>query len=156
VHGKTLATVVMVGSLVTLFVSLLVGSLGVSALKEYAPGFVGNYVTAYFVSIVVSMLGVFAFLVCCYYVLTNAAMTVREVLPGALLATVFLEATFQVLPVYQRYADLNPGLRAFGAPAILLVWLYVMANVIVFGAELNWWRSRRREQELMQELPGLA
>jgi membrane protein len=156
VHGKTLATVVMVGSLVTLFVSLLVGSLGVSALKEYAPGFVGNYVTAYLVSIVVSMLGVFAFLVCCYYVLTNAAMTVREVLPGALLATVFLEGTFQVLPIYQRYADLNPGLRAFGAPAILLVWLYVMANVIVFGAELNWWRSRRREQELMQELPGLA
>src|SRR5205809_4497967 len=46
VHGKTLATVLMVGSLTTLFVSLLAGSLGVSALKEYAPGFVGNYVTA--------------------------------------------------------------------------------------------------------------
>src|SRR5947208_2593249 len=122
VHGKTLATVVMVGSLVTLFVSLLVGSLGVSALKEYAPGFVGNYVTAYLVSIVVSMLGVFAFLVCCYYVLTNAAMTVREVLPGALLATVFFEATFQVLPISQRYADLSPSLRAFGAPAIRLAW----------------------------------
>ena len=40
-----------------------------------------------------------------------------------------LEATFQVLPVYVRYADLNPVLQAFGAPAILLVWLYVMANV---------------------------
>src|SRR5205085_6778477 len=57
-RGKGLATVLMVGSLVTLFVSLLVGSLGVSALKEYAPGFVGNYVTAYFISIVVSMLGI--------------------------------------------------------------------------------------------------
>jgi hypothetical protein len=31
-----------------------------------------------------------------------------------------------------------------------------MANVIVFGAELNWWRSRRREQALVEELPGLA
>ena len=155
-HGKTLAIVLMVGSLVTLFVSLLAGSLGVSALREYAPGFVGNYATAYTVSIAVSMLGVFAFLVCCYYVLTNDALTVREVLPGAMLATVFLEGTFQVLPLYQRYADLNPGLRAFGAPAILLVWLYVMANVIVFGAELNWWRSRRREQKQVQELPGLA
>jgi membrane protein len=155
-RGKGLATVLMVGSLVTLFVSLLVGSLGVSALKEYAPGFVGNYVTAYFISIVVSMLGIFAFLVSCYYVLTNDDVTVREVLPGAILATVFLEATFQVLPFYQRYADLNPGLRAFGAPAILLVWLYVMANVIVFGAELNWWISRRREQRIVEELPGLA
>jgi membrane protein len=155
-HGKGLASVLMVGSLVTLFVSLLIGSLGVSALKEYAPGFVGNYVTAYVVSIVMSSLGVFVFLVSCYYWLTNEDLTLREVLPGALLATVFLEGTFQVLPLYQRYADLNPGLRAFGAPAILLVWLYVMSNVIVFGAELNWWRSRRREQDLVQELPGLA
>ena len=155
-HGKTLATVLMVGSLVTLFVSLLTGSLGVSALKEYAPGFVGNYITAYVVSIAVSMAGIFVFLVSCYYVLTNADLTLREVLPGALLATVFLEATFQVLPFYQRYADLNPGLRAFGAPAILLVWLYVMSNVIVFGAELNWWLSRRREQSAAEEVPGLA
>jgi membrane protein len=155
-HGKGLASVLMVGSLVTLFVSLLVGSLGVAALKEYAPGFVGNWVTAYVVSIVVSSLGVFAFLVSCYYWLTNDDLSLREVLPGAMLATVFLQGTFQVLPLYQRYADLNPGLRAFGAPAILLVWLYVMSNVIVFGAELNWWRSRRREQEVVQELPGLA
>jgi membrane protein len=155
-HGKGIAMVLMVGSLVTLFVSLLVGSIGVAALREYAPGFVANYVTAYTVSIAVSLAGVLLFLVSCYYVLTNADVSVREVLPGALLASILLEATFQVLPFYQRYADLNPGLRAFGAPAILLVWLYVMANVIVFGAELNWWRSRRREGQVIEELPGLA
>ena len=155
-HGKGLASILMVGSLVTLFVALLAGSLGVAALEEYAPGFVGNKATAYVVSILVSLIGVFLFLVSCYYVLTNEDVSVRDVLPGALLATIALEATFQVLPLYQRYADLNPALRAFGAPAILLVWLYVMSNVIVFGAELNWWRSRRREQQLVEELPGLA
>jgi membrane protein len=155
-HGKSLASVLMVASLMTLFVALLAGSLGVAALREYAPGFIGNPVSAYILSILVSLIGVFAFLVSCYYVLTNDAVSVREVLPGALLATVFLEGTFQVLPLYQRYADLNPALRAFGAPAILLVWLYVMANVIVFGAELNWWRSRRKEQQTLEELPGLA
>jgi membrane protein len=155
-HGKGLATILMVGSLVTLFVALLAGSIGVSALKEYAPGFVSNSITAYTVSIVVSLAGVFAFLVSCYYVLTNEELTLRDVLPGSILAAILLEATFQILPIYQRYADLNPALRAFGAPAILLVWLYVMANVIVFGAELNWWRARRRDQRLLQELPGLA
>jgi membrane protein len=155
-HGKVLATILMVGALGTLFVSLLAGSLGVSAVKDYAPGFVGNVVTAYVVSIGVSLVGVFLFLVSCYYALTNAVVTVREVLPGAIFASILLEATFQVLPFYQRYADVNPGLRAFGAPAILLVWLYVMANVIVFGAEINWWRSRRREQQAIEELPGLA
>jgi membrane protein len=156
-HGKGLAFLLMVGSLVTLFIALLVGSLGVSALQEYAPGFVSNRSTAYVLSISVSLLGVFLFLVSCYYALTNEdELTVREVLPGAIFAAILLEATFQVLPLYQRYADLNPALRAFGAPAILLVWLYVMANVIVFGAELNWWLARRTQQRQEAELAGLA
>jgi membrane protein len=146
----------MTGSLVTLFVALLTGSLGVAALKEYAPGFISNSATAYAVSIAVSLLGIFLFLVSCYYFLTNEDLRLREVLPGAVFAAVLLEATFQVLPLYQRYADLNPALRAFGAPAILLVWLYVMANVIVLGAELNWWRARRVQQRQQEELEGLA
>jgi membrane protein len=155
-HGKGLASLLMIGSLVTLFVALLAGSLGVAVLREYAPGFISNSITAYVLSIAVSLVGVFVFLVSCYYFLTNEELSVREVLPGAILATIVLEATFQVLPLYQRYADLNPGLRAFGAPAILLVWLYVMANVIVFGAELNWWRTRRRTRAVTEELAGLA
>ena len=144
-HGKGLATLLMVGSLVTLFVALLAGSLGVAALKEYAPGFVSSNAAAYSLSIAVSVVGVFAFLLSVYVLLPNADVSVRDVLPGAILAAILLESTFQVLPIYQRYADLNPALRAFGAPAILLVWLYVMANVIVFGAELNWWFAQRRE-----------
>jgi membrane protein len=155
-RGKVLASLLMIGSLVTLFVSLLAGSLGVAALREYAPGFVSNSAAAYTLSFAVSLLGVFVFLVSCYYFLTNEDLTVREVLPGAFLASVLLEATFQVLPLYQRYADLNPALCAFGAPAILLVWLYVMSNVIVFGAELNWWRTRRKEQRVVEELTGFA
>jgi membrane protein len=155
-HGKGLASLLMLGSLVTLFVALLAGSLGVAALKEYVPGFADSSAAAYTLSIAVSLLGVVFFLVSCYYFLTNEDMTLREVLPGAILAAVLLEATFQVLPVYQRYADVNPALRAFGAPAILLVWLYVMSNVIVFGAELNWWLARRTEQRLVEDVPGLA
>jgi len=31
-----------------------------------------------------------------------------------------------------------------------------MSNVIVFGAELNWWRSMRCEEKRVQEIPGLA
>jgi membrane protein len=155
-HGKGVAFVLMIGSLVTLFVALLAGSLGVAALKKYVPGFSGSGGSAYALSITVSLLGIFVFLVSCYYALTNADLTVREVLPGAILATVLLEATFQVLPIYQRYANLNPTLRAFGSPAILLVWLYVMANVTVFGAELNWWLARRSETRVVDELPGLA
>ena len=155
-HGKARAFLFMVGSLVTLFVALLAGSLGVAALQENAAGFISNAAIAYALSIGVSLIGVFVFLVSCYFFLTNEDLTVREVLPGAILASILLEATFQVLPLYQRYADLNPALRAFGAPAILLVWLYVMSNVIVLGAEINWWRERRSEQRQVEELAGLA
>src|SRR5438067_8172240 len=77
-HGKGLASVLMVGSLVTLFVALLAGSLGVSALKEYAPGFIGNSTTAYFPSPGGSLLGVFIFLVSCYRLLTNAEVRARQ------------------------------------------------------------------------------
>ena len=54
-------------------------------------------------------------------------------------------ATVVLLPVFVRLASVNPTLRVLGGPAILLIWLYVMANVIVFGGELNWWwRERQR------------
>jgi membrane protein len=155
-HGKGLAVLLMVGSLVTLFVALLAGSLGAQALRRYAPGVVGNGVSAYAVSLIVSSLGVFAFLLSAYYFLTNVELTVRNVLPGAVLATVLLQVTFQALPLYVRFAKVNPALYTFGGTAILLVWLFVMANVIVFGAELNWWRSCQEEEQVGEEAIGLA
>jgi uncharacterized BrkB/YihY/UPF0761 family membrane protein len=145
----------MTGSLVTLFVALVVGSFGVALLEEWAPGFLDNELVAYALSVVISTAGVFVFTVSVYYLLTNDSLAVREVLPGAALATLLLQASFQVLPVFVRYAELNPVLKTFGSPVILLVWLYVMANVLVFGAELNWWRRYGREP-VEEQTEGLA
>jgi membrane protein len=141
-HGKALATMMMGGSLVALFVSLVVGSVGQEILKRYL-GFAGNATSARVVAIAVSTFGIFVFLASAYYVLTNANVTLREVLPGAITAAVILEATFQFLPVYVNVSKHNPVLQTLSGPAVLLVWLYVMANVIVVGAEVNWWRARR-------------
>jgi membrane protein len=155
-RGKAVASILMLGSLVTLFVALLVGSLGVAFLRHYTPDAVDNDITAYLATLAVSSIGVFVFVVSVYYLLTNEDLSLRDVLPGAVLSTVVLEAGFQVLPVYVRYTDLNPVLKTFGPPAILLVWLYVMANVLVFGAELNWWVSERRRIRVEEEPVGLA
>jgi membrane protein len=141
-HGKALATMMMVGSLVFLFFSLVVGSIGQEILKRYF-GFSGNTTSARVIAIAVSTLGLFVFLTSAYYVLTNADVTLREVLPGAVTAAVILEVTFQALPVYVDISKHNPVLQTLSGPAILLVWLYVMANVIVIGAEVNWWRAGR-------------
>ena len=142
-HGKALATLMMVGSLVALFVSLVVGSVGQEVLKRYA-GFQGNGVTARAIAILVSGAGVLIFLTSAYYVLTNVELTLREVVPGALTAAITLEATFQVLPQYVELSKHNPVLQTLSGPAVLLVWLYVMANVIVLGAEVNWHLATRR------------
>jgi membrane protein len=141
-HGKALATLMMVGSLVSLFVSLLVGSVGQEVLKRYA-GFQGNATSARVVAIAVSVLGLFVFLASAYYVLTNVDISVREVVPGAVTAALILEATFQVLPQFVEISKHNPVLQTLSGPAVLLVWLYVMANVIVLGAEVNWHLARR-------------
>jgi membrane protein len=156
-RGKGVAAVVMVSTITTLFASLVVGALGVEVFKRYAPGFVSNYVVAYVVSIAVSLAGVFLFVLAAYRLLTNADVTVRDVLPGSIMAAIVLEASFQIVPTFVRLADVNPVLRVLGGPVILLLWLYVMANVIVFGAELNWWLARRRASAVEPAaLEGLA
>jgi membrane protein len=142
--GKGIAAVVMLATVTTLFVSLVIGALGVEVVKRYTPGFAGNSAAAYVLSIAVSLLGVFVFVLAIYRVLTNAPVTVRDVLPGAVMAAILLEASFQVVPVFVRFAGVNPVLRVLGGPVILLLWLYLMANIIVLGAELNWWQSERR------------
>ena len=156
--GKGIAAVVMLATITMLFVSLVIGALGVEVVKRYAPGFAGSSAAAYVLSIAVSLLGVFVFVLAIYRVLTNAPVTVRAVLPGAVMAAIVLEASFQIVPVFVRFADVNPVLRVLGGPVILLLWLYLMANVIVFGAELNWWRAERRELPTAEPAPldGLA
>jgi membrane protein len=155
-RGKGIAVLLLLSTLVTLFAGLLVGSLGAWALTRYAPGFIGNDWVARVLSVLVSAGAVFLFLVSVYYLLTNVDHTFRDVLPGAVVATVLLEASFQLLPLYAEYARENVTLR-IGSPAVLIVWLYLMANVIVFGAEVNWWWSaRRRTAAEPAEAPGLA
>jgi membrane protein len=157
-HGKGIAVIVMFGTLITLFVGLVIGTVGFRLLHDAAPGFVGNEWVGYFLSLLLSTASVFVFLVSTYYLLTNVELTFREVLPGAILGSVLLQVSFQALPLYVALSQRDEvlTLRALGAPVILLIWLYVMANAIVFGAEFNWWRARGRFIEDRDAIPGLA
>ena len=147
-RGKFLATLFMGGSLLVLFAALVVGSVGYDVLKRFAPGVMANDVVAYGLSVLVSTSAVFLFLVVAYERLTNARLTLREVWPGALIGAVLLQGSFQVLPLFVRFSSEVVAVQALGASALLLVWLYVMANAIVFGAEVNWWHSRRNDDEI--------
>ena len=140
-HGKALSVLFMVAGLVTLFFGLLVGGVGAHTLDHFAPGILANTVVAHAVSVIVSSIAIFVFLVSAYRYLPNVTLSTVDVLPGALVATVALEATFQVLPIFLGVSKHNPSAQVIGGPLLLLIWLYVMANVIVFGAEVNWERA---------------
>ena len=147
-QGKFLATLFMAGSIVTVAAGLVIGGFGYDLLRRYAGGVVANPFVAYSLSVFVSTLSVFLFLVLAYERLTNVKLTLREVWPGAALAAVLLQLTFQVLPLFVRLSREVVAVQALGTSALLLVWIYVMANVIVFGAEVNWWFARREEEQV--------
>ena len=65
-------------------------------------------------------------------------------MPGAVAATILLQMSFAVLPVYLNVAETLPALKAFGGIVLLLTWLYLMGNIVMLGAELNWWFGRGR------------
>jgi membrane protein len=156
-HGKGVAVVLLLGSLVTLFVGLLIGSIGFELIHDAVPGVITNRWVSYVLSLVISTTAVFLFLVSIYYLLPNERLEFREVVPGAVLGSILLQLSFQVLPLYVALSRREEALtlRALGAPVILLIWLYVMANVIVLGAEINWWLARGREED-REAVPGLA
>jgi membrane protein len=147
-RGKFLATLFMAGSLIILSAALVLGSIGYDLVQRFAPDVIDNVIVAYGLSVLVSTLAVFVFLVAAYERLTNVRLTLREVWPGAALAAVLLQATFQVLPLFVRLSREVVAVQALGASVLLLVWIYVMANVIVFGAEVNWWYGRRDDEDV--------
>ncbi len=137
-RGKALAVAYMSASLVVLFAGLAVGTIGYDLLRRYSPSMIGNDWFALMLTAVSSGVALFLFLLSAYYRLTNARLTWTEVLPGAILGAIVLEVTLQGLPLFILVSSDVVALKALGTTFLLLVWLYVMANVIVFGAALNY------------------
>ena len=153
-HGKGIAAALMASVLTTLFVSLVVGAFGGNVLKHHLR-FAESSAVAYVLSFGASLAGLFVFLLVVYRWLPNTDVSWREAMPGAITGAVVLEASFLALPFFVRHANVNVTLRTLGGPAILLLWLYVMANVMIFGGEINWWwRERRLESRAAVPIAG--
>jgi membrane protein len=150
---KLLVFLLTAAALVILFVALVVSSVGVGLAKDAA--FVGGAL-AYVYGIAISTALVLSFVWSAYTLLTNERLTWRETLPGAAFAAVLLQASFQILPLFLWATEGLVSLQAFGGLALLLFWLYVMANILVFGAEINWWLARGRRLRPEERPAGLA
>jgi membrane protein len=156
VTGKWISFVLVLGSLAVLFSSLLVATVATGWLHRHEHGLLTQSVVPYAISLAFSSVGSFVFLMVIYRVLTNVDLHRGDVWPGALFGTVLFQVSFQVVPYYLRRADVLIALRAFGGLVLLLVWLYLMANVIVLGAEINWRHWVRHQPPPDDEVVGVA
>ena len=137
-RGKALAIIYMTSALVVLFFGLTIGTFGYDLLNRYAGGVVSNRWVALVLTLLLSGAALFVFLVSAYHRLPNARLSWREVLPGALLVSVAMAATIQLLPLFVFLTSEIVALQVLGTTFLLLVTLYVLAIMIVFGATLNY------------------
>jgi membrane protein len=72
-----------------------------------------------------------------YKLLPNAKQGWRDILPGALLATVLVMVISQIFPLYVTLFPPNHAYAVFGVFLVLTFWLYLVGWVFVLGAELN-------------------
>jgi membrane protein len=79
-----------------------------------------------------------------YQTAPNTHMSLREALPGALIATVLIEAVTVAFPLYARLsAEVSLLGRGLAIALVLLGWLYLVAHMLLLGAYFNQRRMRR-------------
>jgi membrane protein len=80
-------------------------------------------------------------LVALYRLVPNRTFTLRQVLPGALLAGTLIEVLSLAFPLYARIAG---GFNTYGAQFALFfllgTWFYLLSELILFGAVFNRFR----------------
>ena len=144
VRQKLLVFVLVGSGLALVLISLIAATTAQTFLNEHASGLLKQTVWQIASTLVISTAITFGFTFTVYRLLPNTPMTSREALPGAILATILLQLSFAVLPVYLNLAQTLPALKAFGGIVLLLTWLYLMGNIVMLGAEVNWWYGRGR------------
>ena len=94
-----------------------------------------------FTSLVVGSAVMVALLIALYRFVPNRTFRVREVVPGALVAGVCIEALSLVFPLYERFAG---GFNTYGAQFalffLLATWFYLLSQLILLGAVFNKFR----------------
>lgn len=77
-----------------------------------------------------------AFLVL-YWVVPNTKVRPQDVWPGALVAAVLFEIGKSAFAIYlQNFGNYDAVFGSLGAAAIFLFWVYVSANILLFGAKV--------------------
>ena len=87
---------------------------------------------------VVSFLSAAAMFLALYRIVPNTSLRVRDVWRGTLLAAVLVVVLSQAFPLYLGFMGGGFAVyKTLGVFFLMMTWFYLVANVIVLGAELN-------------------
>ena len=118
-----------------LLIVAIVVMVGVNALAAFVPN-VGPVV-----SFVAGSAVMITLLIALYRFVPNRTFRLRDVVPGALLAGVFIEVLSFAFPIYARIAG---GFNTYGAQFalffLLATWFYLLSQLILLGAVYNKFR----------------
>jgi membrane protein len=139
-----------------LMMMLLVVALGITVAANAAAGYLSPYIPyAWVLSFVTGAAVMVALLVLLYLVVPNRKFTPREVLPGALLAGILIEALSLGFPLYARFAgSFNTYGAQFGLFFLLATWLYLLSQLLLLGAVYNQFRLSQPDTKSLIESPA--
>ncbi|WP_150275472.1 YihY/virulence factor BrkB family protein [Paenibacillus tepidiphilus] len=80
----------------------------------------------------------FAVFTLLYWIAPSRRLALKEVVPGALFATVGWIATSVLFSVYvNQFSDFTKTYGSLGGVMVLLIWLYISSMIILIGGEIN-------------------
>jgi membrane protein len=128
-----------------LMMMLLVVAMGATVAANAGAGYLSRYVPyAWVLGIAIGAFVMVVLLVLLYRFVPNRTFTLREVLPGAVLAGIGIEALSLGFPLYARYAgSFNTYGAQFGLFFVLATWLYLLSQLLLLGAVYNKFRLGR-------------
>lgn len=139
VRGKGLAAGAATILLATVVVGLVATTLFTGLVRELIPGELSEGNVSLLLSLLAGTGAGFLLLTLAYRHLTNAPLRYRDAMPGGLLAAAALQVTFLVVPLFVRLTGDSLAVQMLGSTALLLLWFYLMAAILVFGQVVNWW-----------------
>jgi membrane protein len=120
--------------LVSLVASAVLGALG-GVLEETS--FPGASIVGQILNNVVSLAVITAFFTLVFKYLPNAKIAWRDVWVGALVTSALFHVGKIGIGVYLGHASVGSTFGAAGSLAVLLVWVYYTAQIVLFGAEIT-------------------
>jgi membrane protein len=121
-----------------LLVAAIVVTVGINSVAAFFP--LASWITWIigFIAGAVVMVGLLCAL---YRFVPNRTFRLRDVLPGAILAGVLIEAVSLVFPLYARFAgSFNTYGAQFGLFFLLATWFYLLSQLVLLGAVYNRFR----------------